>query len=145
MLARGTFHWVFAVSPEGLSTPEVYAACDELRSGAPVPAPTPSAHLMTALRSGDAEALAAALSNDLQEPAMSLRPGLRAVLDAGLEFGALGGVVSGSGPTVAFLTRSSEHALDLCVALTASGVAPEVKRAKGPVHGAHVVAGPGRD
>ncbi len=145
VLARGTFHWVFAVSSEGLSTPEVYAACDQLRAGETVPTPTPSAALMTALRSGDAEALAAALSNDLQEPALSLRPGLRAVLEAGLEFGALGGVISGSGPTVAFLTRSSEHALDLCVALTASGVAPEVKRAKGPVHGAHIVPGSGRD
>ncbi len=145
VLARGTFHWVFAVSPEGLSTPEVYAACDRLRAGADVPAPTPSTDLMAALRSGDAQALAHALSNDLQEPAMSLRPGLRAILEAGQEFGALGGIVSGSGPTVAFLTRSPEHALDLCVALTASGVAPEVKRARGPVHGAHVIAGPTRD
>ncbi len=145
VLARGTFHWVFAVSPEGLSTPEVYAACDRLRAGVDVPAPTPSTELMAALRSGDAQALAHALSNDLQEPAMSLRPGLRAILEAGLEFGALGGIVSGSGPTVAFLTRSPEHALDLCVALTASGVAPEVKRARGPVHGAQVIAGPTRD
>ena len=59
--------------------------------------------------------------------------------------GTVGGIVSGSGPTVAFLTRSPEHALDLCVALTASGIAPEVKRAKGPVHGAQVIAGPSRD
>lgn len=145
VLARGTFHWVFAVSEEGLSTPEVYAACDRLRGEDPVAAPTPSTALMTALRSGDAEALGEALTNDLQEPALSLRPGLRTVLDAGLEFGALGGVVSGSGPTVAFLTRSSEHALDLCVALTASGVATEVKRAKGPVHGAQVIPGPTRE
>jgi 4-diphosphocytidyl-2-C-methyl-D-erythritol kinase len=145
VLARGTFHWVFAVSPEGLSTPEVYAACDRLRAGIDVPTPTPSTDLMAALRSGDAQALAQALSNDLQEPAMSLRPGLRAILEAGLEFGALGGIVSGSGPTVAFLTRSPEHALDLCVALTASGVAPEVKRARGPVHGAAIIAGPTRD
>ena len=74
-----------------------------------------------------------------------MRPPLREVLDAGLEFGALGGIVSGSGPTVAFLTSSPEHALDLCVALTASGVAREVKRAKGPVHGAAVVTGGRRD
>jgi 4-diphosphocytidyl-2-C-methyl-D-erythritol kinase len=74
-----------------------------------------------------------------------LRPGLRAVLDAGMEFGALGGIVSGSGPTVAFLTGSSEHAIDLCVALTASGVVEHVTRAKGPVHGAQVLSGPSRD
>ena len=69
----------------------------------------------------------------------------RAVLDAGMEFGALGGIVSGSGPTVAFLTGSSEHAIDLCVALTASGVVEHVTRAKGPVHGAQVLSGPSRD
>jgi len=50
--------------------------------------------------------------------------------------------VSGSGPTVAFLTDSPEAALDLCVSLSAAGVAGEVRRAKGPVHGAQVVPGP---
>ena len=139
VLARGLFHWVFALSPMGLSTPAVYAECDRLRADAPVPAPESSPAIMSALRSGDCDQLAAALANDLQGPAFSLRPELRDVLDAGLEFGALGGVVSGSGPTVAFLTRSAEHALDLSVALTASGTAPEVKRARGPVHGAAVV------
>ncbi|MBK8868255.1 MAG: 4-(cytidine 5'-diphospho)-2-C-methyl-D-erythritol kinase [Actinomycetales bacterium] len=142
VLARGTFHWVFALSETGLSTPEVYAECDRLRGDAEIPAPLPSAAMMAALRTGNCEVLAAALANDLQEPALSLRPELREVLEAGLEFGALGGVISGSGPTVAFLTRSAEHALDLCVSLTASGVAPEVKRARGPVHGATVITSP---
>lgn len=145
VLARGSYHWVFALAEQGLSTPAVYAECDRLRGGAPVEPPEVSSDMMTALRSGDPAALGRALANDLQEAAISLQPPLRDVLDAGLEFGALGGVVSGSGPTVAFLTASSEHALDLCVALTASGVAREVKRAKGPVHGASVVSGGRRD
>lgn len=144
VLARGSYHWVFAVSETGLSTPAVYAECDRLRDGVHVPAPEPSPDMMTALRSGDPEALGRALTNDLQPAAISLQPGLREVLDAGLEYGALGGIVSGSGPTVAFLTASSEAALDLCVSLTASGVSREVKRAKAPVHGAQVVAGPTR-
>lgn len=144
VLARGTFYWVFAVSTSGLSTPKVYAECDRLRDKAPVPAPEPSAGMMTALRSGDAEALGRALSNDLQTAAISLQPALREVLDAGQEFGALGSVVSGSGPTVAFLTASAEAALDLCVSLSASGVASEVKRAKAPVHGAQVLPGASR-
>lgn len=145
VLARGSYQWVFAVAEEGLSTPAVYAECDRLRGDDPVQAPEVSSDMMTALRSGDPAALGRALANDLQEAAISLQPPLRGVLDAGLEFGALGGVVSGSGPTVAFLTSSSEHALDLCVALTASGVAREVKRAKGPVHGAALVTGGRRD
>ncbi|PID97253.1 MAG: 4-(cytidine 5'-diphospho)-2-C-methyl-D-erythritol kinase [Actinomycetales bacterium] len=143
VLAQGTFHWVLATSTEGLATADVYAEYDRLDQASE--SLTPTAELMTALRGGDAEALAAVLSNDLQDAAVSLRPELATVLSAGLDFGALGGIVSGSGPTVAFLTRSSEHALDLCVALAASGVAPETKRARGPVSGAHVVATPTRD
>ena len=46
--------------------------------------------------------------------------------------------MSGSGPTVAFLVRDNEHALDLSVALTASGACEVVRRVHGPVHGARV-------
>lgn len=142
VLGRGRYHWVLAVSEEGLSTAEVFVECDRLRGDRDVPSPEPSAAMMTALRSGEPAALARAMSNDLQEAAFSLRPHLREVLDAGLEYGALGGVLSGSGPTVAFLVNGAEGALDLAVALTASGAAYDVKRAVGPVHGAHVVETP---
>jgi 4-diphosphocytidyl-2-C-methyl-D-erythritol kinase len=141
VLARGTFHWVFALSENGLSTPAVYAECDRLRQGHEVPEPAPSPEMMTALRSGDPRALAAALRNDLQPAALSLRPALGDVLDAGLDFGALGGIVSGSGPTVAFLAGSNEAALDLAVSLTASGAVQDVRRATGPTHGAHLLTG----
>ncbi|SDP39115.1 4-diphosphocytidyl-2-C-methyl-D-erythritol kinase [Pedococcus dokdonensis] len=142
VLARGSYHWVFALSEGGLSTPAVYAECDRLRGDRPVPEPSPSPEMMTALRSGDARALGAALSNDLQAAAISLMPALGDVLDAGLEFGALGGVVSGSGPTVAFVAESNEAALDLAVSLTASGAVQDVRRATGPAHGAHVISSP---
>ena len=140
VLARGSYHWVFALSEGGLSTPAVYAECDRLRGTRPVPDPSPSAEMMTALRSGDARALGAALTNDLQAAAISLMPALGDVLDAGLEFGALGGIVSGSGPTVAFLAEDNEAAIDLAVSLTASGAVQDVRRATGPAHGAHVVS-----
>jgi 4-diphosphocytidyl-2-C-methyl-D-erythritol kinase len=142
VLARGTFHWVLALSEGGLSTPAVYAECDRLRGDTPVADPAPSPEMMTALRSGDPRRLADALQNDLQAAAISLMPALGDVLDAGLEFGALGGVVSGSGPTVAFLAENHEAALDLAVSLTASGAVQDVRRATGPAHGAHVVGGP---
>ena len=139
VLGRGRYTWVFALSDVGLSTPEVYAECDRLRSGLRVPAPTPSASMMTALRSGDATLLGRALSNDLQPAALSLQPRLEEVLAVGMDNGALGGIVSGSGPTVAFLVSDTERSLDLAVALTASGAAPAVKRAVGPVRGAHII------
>ena len=142
VLSRGSYHWVFATSDAGLSTPEVYAEYDRLHADAPPPAPAASQQLLAALAAGDAVAVGAALRNDLQPAAVSLRPSLAEVLEAGAEFGALGAVVSGSGPTVAFLTGSSEAALDLCVALTATGMAGDVKRARGPVHGAHIAAQP---
>lgn len=139
VLGRGRYTWVFALSDVGLSTPQVYAECDRLRSSRRVPEPAPSAAMMTALRSGDAVSLGLALSNDLQPAALSLQPHLEEVLRTGLDNGALGGIVSGSGPTVAFLVSDLERSLDLAVALSASGVAHCVKRAAGPVRGAHLL------
>lgn len=144
VLARGTFEWVFAVSGTGLSTPDVYAEFDRLQAEAEVPPPEVSPELMAALRRGDPKALGSALANDLQEPAFSLRPELRDLCEAGVDFGALGAIVSGSGPTVAFLTASHEAALDLSVSLAASDLCRDLRRARGPVHGAHVVPGPRR-
>jgi 4-diphosphocytidyl-2-C-methyl-D-erythritol kinase len=139
VLARGRFEWVVALADGGLSTPEVYAECDRLRAGAVLPEPRVSDAMMAALRAGDAEGLGGALHNDLQPAAVSLRPSLRATFDTGLEAGVLGALVSGSGPSVVFLARNSEHAIDIAVALSASGTCRAVKRAHGPVAGARLV------
>lgn len=139
VLTNGSFHWVFALADGGLSTPSVYAECDRMRGDDAVPEPYVSDLLMQALRAGDAQLLADALHNDLQAPAIRLRPSLAQVLEVGEEYGALGGIVSGSGPTCAFLVRDGERALDVAVALTASGVCRNVKRAVGPASGARVI------
>jgi len=138
-LARGEYFWVLVVSNNGLSTPSVYAECDRLRQGREISAPRVTDSLMHALRNGDASGLGKSLMNDLQPAACSLRPSLRLLLDVGDEYGALGSIVSGSGPTVAFLARDAEHALDLTVALSASGVAGQILRAIGPTSGARVM------
>jgi 4-diphosphocytidyl-2-C-methyl-D-erythritol kinase len=138
-LSRGTYHWVLATSGQGLSTPAVYQECDRLREGLDIARPQVSDSMMQALRAGDAKALGAAMSNDLQSAACSLKPALRLVLDVGHDYGALASIVSGSGPTVAFLVEDEERALDLTVALSSSGVVAGVLRASGPVHGARVV------
>lgn len=148
-MARGSYHWVFAFSDEGLSTPRVFAELDRLRvergeDAVQQPEPEVSPALMTALLAGDAEAVGRAMHNDLQEAALSLQPRLADTLVIGQECGALGGIVSGSGPTCAFLAASHEHALDLAVALTASGVASDVRRAQGPVPGARLIH-PGKE
>jgi 4-diphosphocytidyl-2-C-methyl-D-erythritol kinase len=142
VLARGNYHWVFALAEGGLSTPTVFAELDRMRGDRDVPEPTPTPELMGALRSGNPRELATHLRNDLQAAAISLRPELQTVIDEGLEFGALAGIVSGSGPTIAFLVEGLEAGLDLAVALTASGAVRDVRRASGPVHGAHVIPSP---
>jgi 4-diphosphocytidyl-2-C-methyl-D-erythritol kinase len=141
------YHWVLAFADGQLSTPEVYAALDRLRAaeseGSPgnrEPAgPSLDAALMSALRSGDARQLGRALSNDLQPAALSLFPALRKTLAAGLELGAFGALVSGSGPTCVFLAASADRALDLAASLSGAGVCRSVARATGPVPGATVI------
>lgn len=133
VLANGELYWVFAIADEGLSTPAVYAEFDRLNS-APA-APEVSIPLLQALRSGVADAVGNQLHNDLQPAAVKLRSNLGPLLDAGTDFGALGAVVCGSGPTCAFLVRDTEASIDLAVALTSTGLCRTVKRGSGPAQG----------
>jgi 4-diphosphocytidyl-2-C-methyl-D-erythritol kinase len=138
-LARGEYHWVVALSSGQLSTPAVYAEIDRLRAGRVLPRPRVSDRMMQALRRGDPQALGMAMSNDLQPAALSLDPRLERTLEVGEEYGALGSLVSGSGPTVVLLAKDHEHALDLSAALTAARVVTQVRLVRGPVHGAKVL------
>ncbi|GAA2513467.1 4-(cytidine 5'-diphospho)-2-C-methyl-D-erythritol kinase [Actinocorallia cavernae] len=135
----GTFHWVFAMAERGLSTPAVFREFDRLAEGRRIPEPVASQDLLDALAKGDADALAAAVTNDLQPPALSLFPELAATLAAGRTAGALASLVSGSGPTTAFLTRDAATAEKVAGALTASGTCRTVRTAAGPVAGATVL------
>ena len=140
LVAPAQYHWVLALADGHLSTPAVYGALDRIRADQKVPEPELSNELMAALRAGDAERLGAAISNDLQVPAISLFPALRKTLSAGREFGALGALVSGSGPTCYFLARDDRHATDLAVSLSSAGVCRSVATATGPAAGASVIA-----
>jgi 4-diphosphocytidyl-2-C-methyl-D-erythritol kinase len=144
-LARGRFDWVVALAEGGLSTPAVYAECDRLRAGRPVPDPVIDDDLMAALRAGDPHRLGPLLANDLQAAACSLRPALHRTLAIGEEYGALGSMVSGSGPTCVFLVADHDAGLDLAAALEAGGTCAEVRHAHGPVHGARLVDGRGSE
>ena len=173
-LAAGTYHWVLAFATGGLSTAQVYAACDRIRAArgaadgtashgeaasggraapvkqagragraAPAAPPGPLAldnRLMSALRSGNPAEVGPRLTNDLQPAAISLRPELRRTLAAGTEHGALAAIVSGSGPTCAYLARDARHAAALAVALAGAGVCRTVVHVVGPVPGASVTS-----
>jgi 4-diphosphocytidyl-2-C-methyl-D-erythritol kinase len=144
-LARGSYEWVLAYAETGLSTAQVYAEFDRLTvtttSEEPVESAPPEVpeQLMTALRSGDPYAVGTALHNDLEAPALRLRPALRHTLALGEELNALGSILSGSGPTCLFLASDPDHAVDIAVALAGSGTCRLVQRATGPVHGARLV------
>ncbi|WP_371616245.1 4-(cytidine 5'-diphospho)-2-C-methyl-D-erythritol kinase [Streptomyces sp. NBC_00454] len=135
-VAAGAFHWVFAVADGGLSTPAVFREFDRLTAGTQVPAPEASPALLAALASGDPDALAATLANGLQAAAFSLRPQLADTLAAGTGAGALAGLVSGSGPTTAFLVRDAESAAKVAAALEASGTCRSTHTASSPAPGA---------
>lgn len=99
VLTRGVYHWVVGITDQPLSTPAVYRAFDEVGTSRGT---EPDAVLQS-LRTGDPEALGAALHNDLESAAIHLLPELAGRRDAMLAAGALGAMVSGSGPTIVAL------------------------------------------
>jgi len=142
VLARNTFHWVLAFAERGLSTRTVFGELDRLREVGTPPRLDEPGPVLAALAAGDPEQLAPLLGNELQASALSLNSALRRVLRAGVEAGALAGIVSGSGPTCAFLCRSAPSAVDVGTELSGAGVCRTVRVASGPVHGARVVPTP---
>lgn len=137
-LTQGTFHWALAFADGGLSTPAVYRRYDELGPTPPDPFEVATG-LMNALRSGDPRLLGRHLVNDLERPALDLRPGLARLLEAGRDLGAVGSVISGSGPTCAFLAADEAAAQRLTLDLAASGLCRTARYATGPVPGARRV------
>ncbi len=94
--------------------------------------------ILAAMRSGNARDLAAVISNDLQAAALQLAPDLAEVLNTGIRVGALAGMVSGSGPTLAFLTENASEAAELEAALRAEG--HRALAVEGPVSGARLAS-----
>ncbi|MDN4171585.1 4-(cytidine 5'-diphospho)-2-C-methyl-D-erythritol kinase [Nocardioides sp. SOB77] len=133
---HGTWWWVVVPSEEGLSTPAVYRHFDEMFPDA-APEPCGADALLAALATRDPHRLADVLHNDLQLPAIDLRPDLGELIDRGQSLGALRGLVSGSGPTCVFLCESADHARSVAAALEQDHALVLV--ANGPVAGAHLV------
>lgn len=132
VLARGTYHWVVGVTAHALSTPSVYRVYDEVGTASTV---EPDA-VLQALRTGDAEALGAALHNDLEVAACHLLPELAVKREAMLAAGALGAIVSGSGPTLVALAASAQDAVRMAAVL--EGTFDRVEIAQSPAGGPEV-------
>lgn len=137
-LTRGRYHWALATRRAGLSTPRVFERFDELAEPGLVD-PEPDRDLLTALRAADLEGVGRCLGNDLQAAALELAPELGRTVEAAVRAGALGVVVTGSGPTVAALARSRRHSMELAAAMRAAGQADDTLTAVGPVAGARLL------
>jgi 4-diphosphocytidyl-2-C-methyl-D-erythritol kinase len=114
---------VWAVHPFDLQVraADAYRWWDE--SGAMGPDPGVAA---AALEAGNVDVLGEAISNDLQPGVTSRHPEVGLAIEAFLEAGALGAVMTGSGPTVVALGRHLGHATTIA----------------GSVPGSFVVVGP---
>ncbi len=140
VMTSGTFHWVFALADHGISAGDAYRELDRQRAAGTAPSPVgPPDRVIEALRAGDPRKLAESLANDLEPAALALAPALRHTLAAGRDLGALAGIVSGSGPTCAFLTPGLDDAIRLAAALAAEGVCRTTRVAAGPAPGTSVI------
>ena len=61
-------------------------------------------------------------------------------LDLGIEAGALGAILSGSGPTALFLASDEQHSLDIAFALSSASGCADVVQSRGPVSGARITS-----
>ncbi len=132
VITTGEYHWVIALAEGGLSTPAVYSEFDRMQVALPSGRLDIPAELLLALRAGDSQELGSVLFNDLEQAALSLMPSLSKTLQVGLDLGAVGAIVSGSGPTCVFLARSEDHAVNLAASLSGAGVCRSVRIASGP-------------
>jgi 4-diphosphocytidyl-2-C-methyl-D-erythritol kinase len=145
-LPAGRLHWVLAAAAGSLSTPAVYAELDRQRAAGLEQHVRSDPYglaaldeLARALSVGDPVTLPPLLANDLQPAALALAPYLRDTLDAGRRLGALTGLVSGSGPTCAFLAADHEQARSLAAALDADPSCRFARPVVGGVPGAAVL------
>lgn len=141
LLSRGVYHWALAIADRGLSTPKVFRRFDEmLAAGELANLECDERGVLNALATGDAALLADHLCNDLAAPAIDMFPQLANILASGRAAGALGGMISGSGPTCAFLCATESDAVSVAAALKSVPGVVSTLRASGPVPGAQLIS-----
>jgi 4-diphosphocytidyl-2-C-methyl-D-erythritol kinase len=104
----GNTWWVLLPQDLEVSTPQAYRWWDEEGSTGPDPGP-----LLEAAADGRIGDLGALLFNDLEALVARRHSELGEARRALVEAGALGAVMSGSGPTMAALARDEAHARDI--------------------------------
>ena len=115
---------VAACGGQGVSTPWAYRCLDERYQNFDGTAYTPvgTERLAAAMRSGELAQIARCLYNIFEEPILSERPVADEIRRSMRELGALGAMMSGSGPSVFGLFGDDESAKTAAEALCARGV-----------------------
>ena len=125
-----TTHWVVVPASFAVRTPDAYAWWDQDGRTGP-----DAGAVIAALEAGNDENLGPALFDDLQ-PAVAVRhPEVADTIAALLDAGALGAVMSGSGPTVVALARHMAHADQIAEAVPGAFVTSGPPRTMGPPSG----------
>lgn len=112
-----TTTWVVRPFGSAVSTPDAYTWWDETGSTGPDPGV-----LIAALETGNDELLGSAIYDDLQAPVAARHPEIAETIAGFLKEGALGAIMTGSGPTVVALARHLGHADALAAAVPGSFV-----------------------
>ena len=100
------------------STKEVYAACSPRAADAS----SPTDAMVAALKTGDLDKIAAAVSNDLQTPAVRLHPEIADALASLRTAGARGVMMSGSGSCVFGFAQNAQEAAKIASLLVSRGL-----------------------
>lgn len=106
---------VISVGGEGMSTPVMYAEIDKRKDLTPID----NAGMIEAMQSGDVNGIIARLGNVFEEICTEKRPFVALIKALMLENGALGAVMSGSGPSV-FGIFPDKTAAEACTTLLKS-------------------------
>ena len=110
-------HWVVLPFPFAVRATDAYAWWDER----PATGPDPGA-LLAAIETGDDELVGSAMFDDLEAPVGVRHPEVARAVAAFGDAGALGAIMSGSGPTVVALARHLGHADAIAAAVPGSFV-----------------------
>lgn len=120
---------VIACGGEGVSTPVAYRSLDELYGGfTPDSGYTPKSltSLYSAAEANDLEGIVSNMFNIFEAPILSMRPVAAKLKQTMLSCGALGAMMSGSGPSVFSIFNSAENAQHACDEIRKMGVTPHI-------------------
>lgn len=120
---------VIACGGEGVSTPVAYRALDELYGGFTPDSgyePRSLTELYAAAEACDLEGIVKNTFNIFESPILSMRPVAAELKRTMLSCGALGAMMSGSGPSVFSIFRSAKNAQHACDEIRKMGVTPHI-------------------